>query len=382
MSDEQRVQEVSDEQGSGQGSPAEVITTDERPPIADLLDAHREERHLVVLHDFPDPDAISSGFAHQLLSSEFEIETDLVYGGTISHQQNVALVRLLGIELNRYEQALDLEQYDGVVFVDSQGTTCEEICDAVEAADISILIVVDHHEKQDRLQPEFSDIRRVGATATMYAGYLSQGPIEMDKSQKAHVLVATALMHGIVTDTADFLQAKAEDFYAAAFLSQFRDAELLQQIRSQARSRQVMNIIHQALGNRITAENFSIAGIGYLRYDDRDAIPQAADFLLTEENVHTAIVYGIVKGEEEETLVGSLRTSKITINPDEFIKDTFGQDKTGEYFGGGKTLAGAFEIPIGFLSGENVEEFLELKWQVYDTQIKQKIFTKIGFNPE
>jgi hypothetical protein len=66
-----------------------------------------------------------------------------------------------------------------------------------------------------------------------------------------------------------------------------------------------------------------------VRAENRDVIPQAADFLLTEENVHTVIVYGIVKVEEREMLVGSLRTSKFTLDPDQFIKDTFGKNAEG-----------------------------------------------------
>lgn len=190
-------------------------------------------------------------------------------------------------------------------------------------------------------------------------------------------------MHGIITDTNGFIYAEPEDFHAAAFLSKFRDAELLEQIMSQSRSKRVMEIIYHALGNRIVAENFSISGIGYLRADDRDAIPQAADFLVTEENVHTAIVYGIVQGENwEESVVGSIRTSKLTLDPDEFIKETLGKDARGHYFGGGKYSAGGFQIPIGFLSGGNSEEYLSLKWKAYDTQIKQRIFSKLGVEQE
>ena len=234
--------------------------------------------------------------------------------------------------------------------------------------------------KRKNAAPEFSDIRRTGATATIYAGYLEQGLVALDKSRRDHVMVATALTHGIMTDTNSFIHAGEEDFCAAGFLSRFRDADLLQQIMSQARSKQVMEIIRRALGNRVTAENVSIAGIGYLRAEDRDAIPQAADFLITEENVHTAIVYGIVMGQErEETLIGSIRTSKITLDTDEFIKEVFGKDGTGRYFGGGKLSAGGFSIPIDFLAGMHSEEYRDLKWEVYDAQVKQKVFAKMGF---
>jgi nanoRNase/pAp phosphatase (c-di-AMP/oligoRNAs hydrolase) len=334
----------------------------------------------VVIHDFPDPDAISAAFTHRLISAQFDIEADIIYSGKISHQQNIALVRLLGLNLLHYDPALDLSQYQAAIFVDNQGTTAEEIAQALEAAGVPTLMVVDHHEVQERLQPRFSDIRRTGAVATLYAKYLEQGLVELDKSNRDHIVAATALMHGLITDTQNFTQAKAEDFQAASFLSWFADADLLGQIMRQSRSKQVMEIIRRALGERMTVESFSIAGIGYVRAEDRDAIPQAADFLLTEENIHTAIVYGIVGGtNQEEKLIGSLRTLKITLDPDEFLKDVFGKDQTGHYFGGGKQLAGGFEIPIGFLAGDAAdEEFRQMKWQVYDSQIKQKLFNKIG----
>jgi nanoRNase/pAp phosphatase (c-di-AMP/oligoRNAs hydrolase) len=347
-------------------------------PLAEMLAAHRGERHIIVLQNYPDPDAISSAFAHQLISQRFGIETDITYSGKVSHQQNVALLKLLGIGLQQYTPELDLSQYQGAVFVDNQGTTSNQIVEALEAAQVPTLIVVDHHAAQDRLKPEFADIRRTGATATIYAEYLSRGLLPLDNAQRDHVIAATALMHGLLTDTNEFIRANAQDFQAAAFLSQFRDAELLAQIMSQARSKQTMDIIRRALGNRFIVENFSIAGIGFLRAEDRDAIPQAADFLLTEENVHTAIVYGIVTSEGEEMLIGSMRTNKLTLDPDAFIKDTLGRNAAGHYFGGGKMSAGGFEIPIGFLSGNQSDDFRELKWQTYDSQIKHKLLTRLG----
>jgi nanoRNase/pAp phosphatase (c-di-AMP/oligoRNAs hydrolase) len=73
-----------------------------------------------------------------------------------------------------------------------------------------------------------------------------------------------------------------------------------------------------------------------------------------------------------------MRTSKITVDPDAFIKEVFGQDAEGRHFGGGKWSAGGFEIPVGFLSGGRGDEYLERKWQVYDSQVRQKVFAKIG----
>ncbi len=352
---------------------------DKNQKIIELLDKHQGEKHLVVLHDYPDPDAISSAFAHRLISAEHNIEADIVYTGKISHSQNVALVKLLGVDLAPYDEKLDLAQYHGAVFLDNQGTTVNGLVKSLETASVPVLIVVDHHEPQGNLKPEFSDIQKTGSTATIYTHYIEQGLLSLQKGRKEHVAVATALLHGIITDTAGFIRAGEDDFHAAAFLSQFRDADLLEQIMNQARSKQVMDIIRRALGNRILVENLSIAGIGYLRAEDRDAIPQAAEFLGKEENVHTAIVYGILKEDDQkETLTGSLRTSKLTFDPDQFLKEAFGANPEEHYYGGGKHMAGGFSIPLGFLAGELCEDYAELKWQVFDTQVKAKIFAKLG----
>ena len=58
----------------------------EPKPVDELrkfLESHREERHVIVLQDFPDPDAISSALAHALLSTKHGIRTELVYLGEV-----------------------------------------------------------------------------------------------------------------------------------------------------------------------------------------------------------------------------------------------------------------------------------------------------------
>ena len=79
--------------------------------VEQFLSGHRGQRHIVVLQDFPDPDAISSAFAHQLISAQFDIAVDIVYERRISHPQNIALVRLLDLDLLRYNEGFDFSPY-------------------------------------------------------------------------------------------------------------------------------------------------------------------------------------------------------------------------------------------------------------------------------
>lgn len=352
-----------------------------------LLKAQSGNRHLILLQDFPDPDALSSAWAYQLMADGYDIQCDIYYSGMLSHQENVALVKLTSLPAKRWPQqssdAPDLSQYQGYVLVDNQGTT-SHLTDLVQAAQLPLVFVVDHHALQGNLKAELADIRpEVRATATILTEYLQADILQLDRSNGRHVKCATALMHGLRSDTGHLMQAAESEFMAAAYLSQYYDAQLLSAVLQASRSKRVMDVIERSLRNRTMHNSVSIAGVGYIRYEDRDAIPQAADFLLTEENIHTAVIYGIVHDEDEEIelVVGSLRTNKITLDPDEFIKEAFGQDSQGRFFGGGRLTAGGFEIPVGFLSGfyEN-SDYNRQKWEVFDTQIKQKLLRLI--NPE
>ncbi|MEL4894822.1 DHH family phosphoesterase [Crocosphaera sp. Alani8] len=356
--------------------------------LKQTLENHRGERHIVVIQDFPDPDALSSAWAYQLIAQPYEIECDIVYAGTLSHQENIALVKLTGLPATRWSisslKDRDLSIYQGCVLVDSQGNT-SQLMPYVKQAKIPIVIVVDHHTKQGGgIQGEFVDLRpKIRATATILTQYIQAGLLDFNSNNITHVRCATALMHGLRSDTNGLRQAQEQDLLAAAYLSRVYDPQLLNAVLQSARSHHVMDVIERSLKNRLIKNNCSIAGVGYLRYEDRDAIPQAADFLVTEENIHTAVVYGIIHDEthEVEVVIGSLRTHKLTLDPDEFIKEALGKNSQGRYYGGGREMAGGFEISMGFFAGSNDDsDYTKLKWDLVDKQIKHKLLKLI--NPE
>lgn len=347
--------------------------------FAAFLSRHRGERHLVVMQDFPDPDAISSALAYRVLARTAGITTDIAYEGRVSHQENLALINLLDIELTRVTDAVPLHEYDGAIYIDNQGTTTR-LTDRLAVAGVPALAVLDHHAPQGLLSPEFSDIRPVGAAATILVDYIRSGEIlSLDTAVEEHVRLATALVHGLRSETSGFIRAGPEEYEAGGFLCRYIDVQLLESILRVQRSRGTMEVIRAALTDRTVQGGFSLAGVGYLRHADRDAIPQATDFLLTEENVHTAIVYGILQGEgEREVVVGSVRTTKVTLDVDEFLKRALGSDFRGRYYGGGRNRAGGFEIPTGFLEGTVDEDQLQLKWDAFSRQIRVKLLTAAG----
>lgn len=360
--------------------PALHFGDDDRARVfMELLERHGGERHIVALQDFPDPDAIASALAYRTLASAFEIRSDIVYEGRISHQENLALVHLLEIDMTRYSNGIPLDDYRGAIFVDNQGTTTR-LLDRLLEARVPIVAVIDHHAPQGVLEPEFEDIRPVGAAATIMTDYLRGGGIvKLDLENAGHVRLATALMHGLRSETGGFIRAGADEYMAGAFLSRFTDPQLLEAILHVQRSVGTMEVIRVALTDRLVVSGYSIAGVGYIRPGDRDAIPQATDFLLTEENVHTAICYGILLGEgEREVVVGSVRTAKVTLDVDQFLKRALGSDARGRYYGGGRSGAGGFEIPVGFLEGATDPEQTRLKWVAFNRQIRGKLLAAAG----
>lgn len=348
--------------------------------LRELLAVRSGETHVVAIQDFPDPDAISSALAYREIARTFGIAVDILYEGLISHPENLALVNLLEIQLTRWSDELPLDHYDAAVFVDNQGTTTR-LTNRLKSAGVPTLAVIDHHDPQDILDPVFLDVRPVGAAATQLAEYLSSGTFfELDPSNAVHVQLATALLHGLHSETSGFIHAERADYQAAAYLSGYADKDLLQRVLCIQKSRGTMETIQSALGRRIIRGGLSLAGVGYVRWGDRDAIPQAADFLLKEENVHTAIVYGIVSGRDgSESIIGSLRTTNATMGVDAFLKQALGKTKSGDYYGGGRSRAGGFEIDLGFLAGVSADaEEREAKWTLYERQIRRKLFEAAG----
>lgn len=341
--------------------------------LAGALERHRGEHLLIVLSGYPDPDNIASGLALQTLAAEHGIESRLLTFHEVSHQENQALVTKLELDLWLYDGRCDLEPYSLYALVDSSraDTPIQDLL-----VKKHFLACVDHHKKSGEIGAEFVDVREdAGSTAGIFAGYLRQAhPEGLNPNNPEHVKLATALMHGIRSDTRLLLEASQSDFYGAAYLWPAVDQTLLRKISAQSLSPAVMDMIQAALERRRVYDNFLVSDVGFVRKEHRDGIPQAADFLLTRAGIDTVLVFGIVDGK---TVEGSLRTRSDTINPDAFLKKAFGVDEErGSHFGGGNTRnKGGFQIPLGFLAQhKDREELYRLACEI----VHEKFLEAIG----
>jgi nanoRNase/pAp phosphatase (c-di-AMP/oligoRNAs hydrolase) len=335
--------------------------------LRDVLAKHRGERHVIAIRGYPDPDSIGSAMAHAYIGAQFGIEATVLYFDDVSHYENRALVKKLDIDMVRYGDG-ELPEFQRVAVVDAQVLDLPS-----PLSELPIVSIVDHHRFQGDVQAEFVDIRDdSGSTSSIYAEYLAEGLATIEADNPNVAKLASALLYGIRSDTDDYLLAREIDYRAAAFLAPYADHDLLMAISLQSVSPRTMDITQRAYANKVIADNFLLAGVGYVRDEDRDSIGQAADYLLRREGIDTVICYGIVNNQFVD---GSLRTTSDVVDPDRFLRELFGTDSHGVPYGGGRADKGAFKIPLGPFAQCGDRDLL---WRVAQRTIEDLFFKKIG----
>jgi len=309
----------------------------------------------IFTHDNPDPDSISSAFALREIAKQFDVQADILYYGEILHQRNRAMVNLLEIPMKRASEA-NLSDYAAFALVDSSGPGVNNSI----PPELEIKIVIDHHPAE-KVDAEFADIRTdAGATATILTEYLKELKILPSKT------LATALFFGIKSETDEFKRnTRTADFLASAFLYPFVDPDLIEKIEGPAISNETLDTIGTAIKNRQVYSSFLISFAGFI--NDRDALPQAADFLLKLEGVSTVVVFGVVK----ETVFVSGRNKDVRIHMGDVLKRAFADVGSA----GGHAHAAGAQIPLGIF-GEVTDR--ELLSKLITEAIKKRLLSAVG----
>ena len=300
---------------------------------------------LIALRGHPDPDGIACALAQAHIAARLGVaQTTIGYCHELSHRENRALVKLLGLELRKIK-SVARGRARSTSSRSSTRTTSIRI--SPTPSDYEVLTIVDHHRAASPPRARFVDLRLdVGATATIFVEYLEElAPLDADVEDDRRI--ATALMHGLATDTDDFMLARAADFRAAAQIAEVCDRDMLAGPFAGGSSRpRAMDVIARALAALVVRRNFAMAGVGFVTEAERDTIAQAADFLVRREDIDTCVVYGVVG---DKYIEGSLRTHSPSVDPAVWLEQAFGADDKGRPYGGGRRDKGGFRIPIGFL---------------------------------
>lgn len=304
----------------------------------------------IITHKNPDPDSISSAIALSAIAedaSKGKLKPRILYEGNVGHQENRAFVNLLEIKMERLTPEI-LSDCDHIALVDcvAPGMNNDLPLDTV------VNIIVDHHSTEGitrKYTPEFMDIRpEAGATASIFSQYIQELYLPIDTK------LATALFYGIRADTHEFQRhTNPQDLHNAAFLLPYTDRQLLELVMAPSLSQETADVLGAAVMNREVRHGYLFSNVGYVR--NRDAIPQAADYLLNLEGVSTALVYGIT----DTAIILSARNKDIRLHVGDVLKEAF-SCIPGASAGGHATMA-AMSIPLNaFTLVKDKEELLSM----------------------
>jgi nanoRNase/pAp phosphatase (c-di-AMP/oligoRNAs hydrolase) len=340
--------------------------------FAEALASARGKHVLIALRGHPDPDGIACAITQAHLAARLGVaQTTVGYCHELSHRENRALVKLLGLELRKIKSVHEVGRVDFIGLVDAH----EVDPDLSDAGDYEVLTIVDHHRAVSPPKARFVDLRYdVGATATIFVEYV-QELVPLDADVEEDRRIATALMHGLATDTDDFMLARGNDFRAAGQIIEVCDRDLLQDLSRRLIAPTAMDVIARALQALVVRRSFAMAGVGFVSEAERDTIAQAADFLVRREDIDTCVVYGVVG---DKYIEGSLRTHSPSVDPAAWLEQAFGSDEKGRPYGGGRRDKGGFRIPIGFLG--RVTDRAQL-WQLVEHAVRTALLRQSGEEP-
>jgi nanoRNase/pAp phosphatase (c-di-AMP/oligoRNAs hydrolase) len=303
--------------------------------------------HILLQHD-PDPDAIGSALALRELLGRNRPTTPIVTFGEVTRPENLAMLRLLDIQIDRINPEDLHKEGARLALLDVQPPYFEQPLGRVD-------LVVDHHPKRTAFKARFADLRTAyGATSTIFTEYLRAAG--MEPTQR----LATALLYGIKTDTL-FLErgSNLADLSAFSFLYPLANKAMIARIERPALPREDLEALGRAL-SRLQLDN-GVAVIHMGEINREDVIPQMAEFCLQIEGVEWGVVSGVVK----DRVVISVRNVGYVKSAGEIMKKLY--DDIGSA-GGHRAMAKAV-VPL--------DRFIEKYGEVSEKAIRDAIIPEI-----
>src|SRR3989475_6774901 len=260
---------------------SQLLDTLNRKKVERIRSLFGEKKvHILLQHD-PDPDAIGSALALRELLGRNRPTTPIVTFGEVTRPENLAMIRLLEIQIERISYE-DLHK-DGaqLALVDVQPPYFDRPLGRVD-------LVVDHHPKRTSFKARFADLRSgYGSTSTIFTEYLRAA--SMEPSQR----LATALVYGIKTDTL-FLErgSNLADLSAFNFLYPIANKAMITRIERPALPREDLEAMGRALSRLQIDNGLAVVHMGDVSRED--VIPQMAEFCMQIEGVDWSVVSGLV----------------------------------------------------------------------------------------
>lgn len=241
-----------------------------------LLNGHNV---YIQTHNFPDPDALASAYGLQYLLKQFDIDSKIVFDGTLSKLSGIRMVDYFDIEIFNANDFKDMNKNDYIVIIDAQ--KYNKNCTDLPGDEVAC---IDHHPTVIDVEYKYKDVRMVGACSSIIAEYF------IDAGKVPSVNVATALLYGIKMDTNDFGRGVSElDVKMYYMLFSYADQKVLEKIQLNTIELTDLRAYGAAINNISLYKNIGFASIPFDCPDGLIAI--ISDFILALDVVEFSVVY-------------------------------------------------------------------------------------------
>ena len=315
-----------------------------------IEEALKSTKRLVVLtHDNPDPDSISSAVTlAYIVKNKYKVPSFVKYGGIVGRAENRAMIRVLGLRVTPLSDA-DFKPGTDFALVDMQPGTGNSSFPKKRKP----VIVIDHHALRKTTKADFIDIRtNYGATATILTEYLLESGLEIPSQ------IATALSYGISSETQDLgREAGEKDIQAYLALFPKSNKKLLASIEHPRLPRDYFITINRALHHSFIYKNAIATSLGEI--DNPDFVAFIADFMLHCERISWSLCLGRYK----DKIIVSIRTTNTKGEAGRFLRRLIG--KRGTAGGHGMIAGGQIVCPdmeherCTKIEEEVIEDFLK-----------------------
>ena len=244
-----------------------------------LLARCRGKTVYVQTHNFPDPDALASGFGLCAWFEQQGFSPVLCYDGQLDKRACKKMVEQFHIQAAPVSQLPELTENDFLICVDTQK----------KAGNITLLpheidACIDHHPTFYPAFYQYEDLRKTGSCASIVADYFDKAGLTPSGN------VASALLYGIKIDTRNFTRGVTElDIQMFQFLNRVCDGDSLRRVSSNTLSFTDLKAYSSAI------ESLQVYGlVGFAEIDfpcSDDLIAMISDFFLSLAEIELSVVF-------------------------------------------------------------------------------------------
>ncbi|MDO9540745.1 MAG: DHH family phosphoesterase [Kiritimatiellia bacterium] len=297
--------------------------------LAKVLPGHGKV--LIIPHDYPDPDALASSAALQLLlAKRYNLHGQIIFSGIVSRAENREILRHFKYGLTPALQCYHGKEKCPAIFVD----TAPWRGNVTVPSSIKPIAVFDHHHGRYKTPANMViDINPAfGATSTRLWEYLRTANIPIPK------WLAAIMAYAITTETFDFIRHATErDIRAYTFLLNRCNMKILGQIKNAPVPRAYYSYLAEAVVN---AQTYGRAAWTHLAgVKQPEIVAEIADLLLRMERIRWAFCTGFT----DDRLIVSIRSEVVSLHCGRLLRSLIGR-KEGSAGGHEQAAAGFIDV--------------------------------------